>query len=98
MGIWCHWLLYDLAPQVHNLAQGYKPGALGVSGRNDFGKRGYGGPCPPKGKPHRYFFKLYALSEPSLGLAPGVSRKELVSGIKGHVLGETQYLGWFQQN
>src|ERR1051326_3056314 len=45
-GNWCHWLLYDLSAKVANLAQGYKPGTLGISGTNDFGKPGYGGPCP----------------------------------------------------
>jgi Raf kinase inhibitor-like YbhB/YbcL family protein len=56
-GVWNHWLLYDIPEKVHNLSQGYKGGSLGVSGKNDFGKPGYGGPCPPKGHgPHRYFF------------------------------------------
>ena len=97
VGNWCHWLLYDIAPAVHNLAQGYKPGTLGLSGRNDFGKPGYGGPCPPKGGPHRYFFKLYALDVAALGIPAGVPRKQVLSAIEGHVLGEAQYMGRFQQ-
>src|SRR5947209_464499 len=48
-GMWCHWLLYDLGAKLKGLAQGYKPGSLGIGGSNDFGKPGYGGPCPPKG-------------------------------------------------
>ena len=48
-GTFCHWLLYDIPPHVHNLAQGLKPGLVGVTGTNDFGRPGYGGPCPPKG-------------------------------------------------
>ena len=95
-GVWCHWLLYDIGSQVHNLAQGYKPGKLGISGTNDFGKPGYGGPCPPKGGPHRYFFKLFALDMHTLGLGAGVKRPELLAAIKGHVLGEAQYMGRFQ--
>ena len=96
-GTWCHWLLYDIAPQVHNLAQAYKPGSLGVSGTNDFGKPGYGGPCPPKGGAHRYFFKLYAVGAATLGLSPGVKREEVEQAIKGHILAEAQYMGRFQR-
>ena len=96
-GTWCHWLLYDLGSQVHNLAQGYKPGALGASGTNDFGKLGYGGPCPPRGKPHRYFFKLYALDVHTLGLPAGVKRAELLKALKGRVLAEAQYMARFEQ-
>src|SRR5579872_777691 len=48
-GAWNHWILYDIPPTSHTLQQAWKPGSLGLSGKNDFGKRGYGGPCPPKG-------------------------------------------------
>jgi len=97
-GVWCHWLLYDVGSKVHDLAQGFKPGGLGLSGRNDFGKPGYNGPCPPKGHgPHRYFFKLYALDVHTLGLPAGVKRAEVVNAIKGHVLGEAQYMGRFER-
>jgi Raf kinase inhibitor-like YbhB/YbcL family protein len=97
-GVWCHWLLYDIPPKVHGLAQGYKPGSLGISGTNDFGKSGYGGPCPPKGHgPHRYFFKLYALDVPTLGLSSGVKRADLTRAVKGHTLAEAQYVGRFER-
>jgi len=96
-GVWCHWLLYDVSTAVRALAQGYKPGSLGASGINDFGKLGYGGPCPPKGRAHRYFFKLHALDVHTLGLGAGIPRAELLRAIKGHVLGEAQYMGRFQR-
>jgi Raf kinase inhibitor-like YbhB/YbcL family protein len=96
-GVWCHWLLYDIPPGVHALAQGYKPGSLGMSGVNDFGKLGYGGPCPPKGRPHRYFFKFSALDMHTLGLGAGIPRAEFLRAIKGHVLGEAQYMGRFER-
>jgi len=97
-GVWCHWLLYDVGSKVHNLAQGFRAGALGLSGTNDFGKPGYGGPCPPKGHgAHRYFFKLYALDVHTLGLPSGVKRPELMGAIKGHILGEAQYMGRFER-
>ena len=96
-GTFCHWLLYDIPADVHVLAQGLKPGSVGVSGANDFGRLGYGGPCPPKGPAHRYYFKLHALDLHTLGLRPGVSRDELLHAIKGHVLAEAQCMGRFQR-
>ncbi len=97
-GVWNHWLLYDLPATVHNLAQGFKAGSLGVSGKNDFGKPGYGGPCPPRGHgPHRYFFKLSALSVAALGLPAGATRAQLDGAMKGHVLAETRYMGRYER-
>jgi Raf kinase inhibitor-like YbhB/YbcL family protein len=97
-GIWTHWLLYDIGPKVQGLAQGYKAGSLGLSGTNDFGKAGYGGPCPPKGHgAHRYFFKLYALDVHTLGLPAGVKRADVVKAIQRHVLAEAQYMGRFER-
>ncbi|PWU03501.1 MAG: YbhB/YbcL family Raf kinase inhibitor-like protein [Terriglobia bacterium] len=96
--VWNHWLLYDIPPKIHNLAQGYKPSSLGVGGQNDFGKNGYGGPCPPKGHgPHRYFFKLYALDVQNLAVPKGAKRAELDHAIQGHVLAETQYMGRYER-
>jgi Raf kinase inhibitor-like YbhB/YbcL family protein len=97
-GTWTHWLLWDVPAKVHNLAQGLKPGTLGVSGRNDFQKLGYGGPCPPKGHgAHRYFFKLSALNVPTLGLKEGSTKKELEQAAKDHVVAQTQYMGRFER-
>lgn len=97
-GIWNHWLLWEIPPTTHNLAQGFKPGSVGLSGRNDFGRTGYGGPCPPKGHgPHRYFFKMYALGLDGLGLQEGKKRADLDRAISGHVLAEAQFLGRFER-
>jgi Raf kinase inhibitor-like YbhB/YbcL family protein len=97
-GTWNHWLLFDIPPQIHNLAQGYRPGRLAISGNNDFGKRGYGGPCPPKGHgPHRYFFRLRSLDIPSLDLAEGADRSQIEKAMKRHVLAETQYMGRYER-
>ncbi|HJT89721.1 MAG TPA: YbhB/YbcL family Raf kinase inhibitor-like protein [Bryobacteraceae bacterium] len=97
-GTWNHWLLFDIPAGVHNLAQGYKPATLGISGKNDFGKPGYGGPCPPKGHgPHRYFFRLYALDHDSLELPAGAERRDLERALKGHILAEAQYMGRFER-
>ena len=98
VGVWNHWLLYDIPSAVRSLPPGFKPGALGISGTNDFGKPGYGGPCPPKGHgPHRYFFNLLAVNVPSLGLAAGAKRRALDNALAGHILGETRYMGRYER-
>src|SRR6266540_1402431 len=66
-GTWVHWVLFNLPAQEKELAEGTPTSARlpnsARQGKNDFGNIGYGGPAPPKGKPHRYFFKLYALDQ-----------------------------------
>ncbi len=61
-------------------------------GRNDFGNIGYGGPCPPPGKPHRYFFKLYAL-DVKLNLKAGATKADVESAMKGHILAQAELMG-----
>jgi len=98
VGTWNHWLLYDIPATVHNLPPGWKPGSVGVSGKNDFGKRAYGGPCPPKGHgPHRYYFNLSAMSVDSVGLPEGATRAQLDRAIRGKLLGEARYMGRFER-
>lgn len=95
-GTWNHWLLWDIPSNVHSIPQHYRGSAH--SGTNDFGKTGYGGPCPPKhGGPHRYFFRLYALDTPALGVSEGAHRKELEHAIKRHKLGVAEYMGRFER-
>lgn len=97
-GTWNHWLLWDIPPAVHALAQGHKPGGVGTSGTNDFGRSGYGGPCPPKGHgTHRYFFKVFALDVPALGLKTGAKRAALDAALKGHALGQAEYMGRYER-
>jgi Raf kinase inhibitor-like YbhB/YbcL family protein len=97
-GTWNHWLLWDVPPSVHALAQGFKPGQLGQSGTNDFGKKGYNGPCPPRGHgPHRYFFKLHALDVASLGLRAGAKRADLDRALEGHVLAHAECMGRYER-
>ena len=95
-GAFTHWVAYDLPPRTRELAEdapqaSQLPGG-GSQGRNDFGKIGYNGPCPPPGKPHRYFFRLFALDK-TLGLKPGASRKEVESAMQGHVLAQGEVMG-----
>jgi Raf kinase inhibitor-like YbhB/YbcL family protein len=98
VGTWNHWLLWDIPAPVHTLAQGYKAGVTGTSGTNDFGRSGYGGPCPPRGHgPHRYFFKVFALDVPTLGLKTGAKRAALDAAMKGHILGQTEHMGRYER-
>ena len=97
-GTWNHWLLFNVPASEHAIAQGFKPGKLADTGSNDFGNPGYNGPCPPKGHgPHRYFFKLFALDVPRLNLKPGASRADLDRAMRGHIIGQTQYIGRYER-
>ena len=96
VGTWVHWVLYDLPGETRTLAEGVgkqeqlPSGAR--QGRNDFGKIGYGGPCPPPGNPHRYFFKLYAL-DGKLNLRAGATKTEVESAMKGKILAHAELVG-----
>ncbi|MFQ5665063.1 MAG: YbhB/YbcL family Raf kinase inhibitor-like protein [Candidatus Binatia bacterium] len=100
MGTWVHWVLYDMPAEVTQLPQGVAPDETlasgGKHGVNDFRKIGYGGPCPPPGKPHRYFFKLYALDAPT-DLKPRATKADVLRAIEGHVLGEVQLMGTYKR-
>ena len=97
-GTWNHWLLWDIPTGVNRIEEGFQPGSLGVSGTNDFGKPGYGGPCPPRGHgPHRYYCRLYALDVESLGLPEGARRAQLDAALRGHILDEAQYMGRYER-
>lgn len=95
-GTWVHWVLFDLPADTRELAEGVAKqeqlpnGAR--QGRNDFGKIGYGGPCPPAGNPHRYFFKLYAL-DAKVNLKAGATKADVESAMKGHILAHAEVIG-----
>ena len=99
-GTWVHWVLYDLPAATRELPESVERREVlsnGASqGRNDFNQIGYGGPCPPKGGPHRYYFKLYALDR-DLGLKPGARKKEVEQALKGHIVGEGQLMGTYKK-
>jgi hypothetical protein len=96
VGTWVHWVLYEVPATTRQLPEGVPPEPLlkdgSRQGTNDFKKIGYGGPCPPPGKPHRYFFKLYAL-DANLRLAPGLTKAALLKAMEGHVKGQTELVG-----
>ena len=94
-GTWVHWLLYDLPATAQELAEDV-PARIELpsgarQGRNDFRRVGYGGPCPPRGPAHRYFFRLYAL-DAKLNLRGGLARSELDRAMRGHVLAEAELM------
>jgi Raf kinase inhibitor-like YbhB/YbcL family protein len=99
-GTWVHWVLYDLPATVAELPERVPTTETlsngGKQGINDFKRVGYGGPCPPRGGPHRYFFKLYAL-DAELQLKAKATKKELVRAMEGHILAEGQLMGTYKR-
>jgi Raf kinase inhibitor-like YbhB/YbcL family protein len=95
-GTWTHWIAWDIPANATRLPEGTPKNetlADGTrQGKNDFNRVGYNGPCPPPGKPHRYFFKLYALGA-KLDVRAGASRGELESAMKGKTLGQAEVMG-----
>lgn len=99
-GTWTHWVLFDLPSATSSLPESVSkvdelPGGE-RQGRNDFHKIGYNGPCPPPGKPHRYFYRFYALDR-KLDLKPGSSRQEVEQAMAGHILGQAEWMGKYQR-
>jgi Raf kinase inhibitor-like YbhB/YbcL family protein len=98
VGTWVHWVVYDLPADTSKLPEGLPTtdtlSGGGKQGVNDFRKTGYGGPCPPPGKPHRYFFKLYALDAPT-SLKPRATKADVLRAIEGHVLTHVELMGTY---
>jgi hypothetical protein len=97
-GTFSHWVLFAIPATTRELSEGLPAQATlpnGMTqGTNGFRKVGYGGPSPPPGKPHRYFFKLYALdTQPRL--SAGATRDQLLAAIQDHVLAEGQLMGTY---
>jgi Raf kinase inhibitor-like YbhB/YbcL family protein len=95
--VWVHWLLYNLPASINGLAEGVS--ALPIpanTGKNDFGRVAYGGPCPPIGK-HRYFFKLYALDTLLADLGKP-TKAQLEKAMAGHIVDHAQLMGTYQRH
>ena len=96
--VWVHWVLYNLPPTATGLSEAVPTASLpgGVrEGTNDWGKTGYGGPCPPIGR-HRYFFKLYAL-DAELPDLKQPTKATLDKAMQGHVLARAEMIGTYQK-
>ena len=77
-GLFTHWVVWNISPHTDNIGEGSAP--KGVQGTSDFGKSGYGGPCPPSGT-HRYVFVVYALARP-LRLATGARAQAFAASVR----------------
>jgi Raf kinase inhibitor-like YbhB/YbcL family protein len=95
--VWVHWVLYDIPPTVQGLPEAVKQAPAGArDGKNDWGRTGYGGPCPPIGR-HRYFHKLYAL-DTLLGELGAPTKTELEKAMRGHIVGQAEIIGTYQKD
>jgi Raf kinase inhibitor-like YbhB/YbcL family protein len=100
MGTWVHWVIYDLPAETRELPEGIAKKEVlengAKQGISDFKEVGYGGPCPPPGPAHRYFFKLYAL-DAKLGLPPRASKKDVEKAMRGHILAQAELVGLYKR-
>jgi Raf kinase inhibitor-like YbhB/YbcL family protein len=99
-GTFTHWIVYNIPATVHRLPEGVASQgevSSGIrQGKNDFGKLGYGGPCPPPGSPHHYHFRLYALDAP-VTLPSGAARADLENALPSHRLANGEWVGTYQR-
>jgi len=100
VGVFTHWVLFNLPADSRGLPEAMPTQAQlpdgSLQGKNDFGKIGYGGPCPPPGRPHRYQFTLYALDQ-TLDLKAGASKKQVLDAMQGHILAQGRLTGTYQR-
>jgi Raf kinase inhibitor-like YbhB/YbcL family protein len=99
-GTFVHWVLYNIPPDLASLPEGVAktesvPG-IGTQGLTGFGRTGYGGPCPPRGPAHRYYFKVYAL-DTTLSLKARASKADVEKAMSGHVLAQGQLMGKYSR-
>ena len=93
-GTYRHWGAYDIPESTRSIAAGQK---IGSEATNDFGKPGYGGPCPPKGHgPHHYHFKLFALDVDKLDLAASPKVTDVESAAS-HAIGKAELIGTYER-
>lgn len=105
-GTWVHWIIFDIPaalgglpenlPKSPSLPDGSKQGLVWGVADADCGRTGYYGPCPPPGKPHRYFFRVYALDK-VLGLSPDTPRNALLKAMRGHILAQGELVGLYKR-
>ena len=98
-GTWVHWVFFNIPVNIRSLPEAFPSGDTfpdgSLGGNNNWGRTGYGGPCPPSGT-HRYFFKLYALDE-MLAINAGASKGELEKAMVGHILAYAELMGTFSK-
>jgi len=102
VGTWVHWVIFNIPAEKNSLEENMPNKDTLADGTyqgiNDFKKVGYGGPCPPLGKPHRYFFKLYALDIRLESEVSGIpNKRDIESDMKGHILDQVQLIGLYKR-
>ena len=90
---WVHWVVWGIPANTTALPEGFDGASQGLT---DFRRTGYGGPCPPPGKAHRYYFKLYALKEP-LALSPRATKADVERALQGRLLASATLMGTFER-
>ena len=96
---WTHWVLFNISPETKEIPEGSFPEGS-IQGKNGGGENKYQGPCPPKEfqpSKHRYYFKLYALSE-KIDLPEGSTREDVERAIEGKVLDNATLLGFYEKS
>lgn len=100
VGTWDHWVIYNIPADSNGLTEAVPPNESladdAKQGLNSWGRTGYGGPCPPPGSPHRYFFKLYAL-DTILALPADEDKSSVENAMRGHILAEAQLMGTYSR-
>lgn len=96
VGTWVHWVEYDIPAEPGDQTWPENVGTLGVAGSNSWNLPGYGGPCPPQGENHRYFFKVYALDS-ELIIPEGIDADGLRSAMEGHIVAEAELMGTYSR-
>jgi Raf kinase inhibitor-like YbhB/YbcL family protein len=100
-GTWVHWVLFNMPPGITGLSEGIavskdKTTEGAIEGINDFGNNSYGGPCPPPGAAHRYYFKIYALDK-KLDLTSKATKADIEAAMTGHILAKGQLMGKYKR-
>jgi Raf kinase inhibitor-like YbhB/YbcL family protein len=98
-GVFRHWAAYDIPGNSRGLARGYgrsRPGSGFREARNDFGRAGYGGPCPPSGT-HHYHFELFAVNRPSLAVDPSATVEDVLRAVEPYAIGRTELVGTYRR-
>ena len=99
MGDWVHWVIFNIPADVNELEDDIPPDEVlsngAIQGTTDFGRVGYGGPCPPSGT-HRYYFKIYAL-DTTLDLTSSTDKAKLLDAMEGHIIGRGQLMGKYKR-
>lgn len=94
VGTWDHWVEFDIPIPGDEITWAEGVAIIGTPGNNSWNVTGYGGPCPPEGQDHRYFFTVYAL-DADLLLPEGVQSDDVREAMEGHILGEAQLMGTY---